>query len=521
MVSSSSSAIASRCAASTFATPTLFGAEFLSIEANVVPDYSFDVPHGWTYSQPALNVQNVTFCNVTVTYTHPGQNDTLHAEAWLPSEDSYNGRLQSLGGSGWTPGRYILTYAGMINAVANGYASITTDAGIPEAASPVEWLLTTPGNINTNALQNFGQVSLDDEAIIAKQLIKSFYGKAPSYPYWNGCSQGGRQGLKLAQQYPSAYDGIIAAAPAVNWAEFYINSIWPVFYMESTQQFPRDCELNAITWLAISACDELDGVKDGIISDVDACRRKFDPFKQVGKSFECSSSKSKLKISHAAAAVANASWTGPHFSNGKSIYPGFEIGSDLSTLAPTNCTDGVCKSRDEGSVEFAWRAFVKKDMTATLNDATGRDFDTIFRHVKQIFASNLETNEIDLRNFRDAGGKMITYHGLADPSISPGGTLQYYNQVSDFVGNITSFYKYYQVPALGHCWGGNGGQPEALFDQLRAWVENGTEPVSSPVVVAKPDNTTQQQILCPYPQKARFDTSCSAKNSTTCWSCAK
>jgi hypothetical protein len=243
-------------------------------------------------------------------------------------------------------------------------------------------------------------------------LIKGFYGKAPSYSYWNGCSQGGRQGLKLAQQYPSAYDGIIAAAPAVNWAEFYINSVWPVFYMESTQQFPRDCELNAITQLAVSVCDELDGVKDGIISNVDACRRIFDPFKQVGKPFNCPSAKSKLKISHAAAAVANASWTGPLFSNGKSMYPGYEIGSDLSTLSPTNCTATVCKSGGEGSVEFAWRAFVKKDLTATLKNATSRDFDAIFRHVKQIFASNLETNEIDLRDFRDAGGKMITYHGL-------------------------------------------------------------------------------------------------------------
>ncbi|RKL11848.1 hypothetical protein BFJ71_g328 [Fusarium oxysporum] len=473
-----SSDIASRCVASTFATPTLFGAEFLSIEANVVPDYSFDVPRGWTYSQPALNVQNVTFCNVTVTYKHTGQNDTLHAEAWLPSENNYNGRLQSLGGSGWTPGRYILTYAGMINAVANGYASVTTDAGIPEAASPAEWLLTTPGNINTNALQNFGQVSLDDE------LIKSFYGKAPLYSYWNACSQGGRQGLKLAQQYPSAYDGIIAAAPAINWAEFYINSIWP-----------------------------------------------------VGKTFHCTSTRSKLKISRAAASVANASWTGPRFSNGKFMYPGYEIGTDLPTLAPTNCTGTVCKSGGEGSVEFAWKTFVKKDMAATLKNATGRDFDTIYRHVKQIFASNLETNEVDLRDFRDAGGKMITYHGLAislvfkirlqanisqaDPSISPGGTLQYYNKVSDFVGNVTSFYKYYQVPALGHCWGGKGGQPEALFNQLRAWVENRTEPFSTPVVATRSDNTTQQQILCPYPQKPSFNTSCSAKNSTRCWSCAQ
>lgn len=162
-IMASLSANMTRCVASTFATPTLLGAEFMSIEANVVPNYSFDVPKGWTYSQPALNVENVTFCNVTVTYTHPGQNDTLHVEAWLPTEENYNGRLQALGGSGWTPGRYILTYAGMINAVANGFASVTTDAGIPESPNTLDWLLTSPGNINTNALQNFGQVSLNDE----------------------------------------------------------------------------------------------------------------------------------------------------------------------------------------------------------------------------------------------------------------------------------------------------------------------------------------------------------------------
>ncbi|RBQ69317.1 hypothetical protein FVER14953_04332 [Fusarium verticillioides] len=206
------------------------------------------------------------------------------------------------------------------------------------------------------------------------------------------------------------------------------------------------------------------GVKDGIISDVDACR-KFNPFRHVGKSFNCTSTKSELKISHAAS-VANASWTGPRFSNCKSMYPGYDISSDLPTLAPTNCTGAVCKSGGEGSVEFSWKTFVKKDMTATLKNATGREFGTIYHHVKQIFASNLETNEVDLRGFRDPGGAMISNHGLviylafkvrfqakisqADPSISPGGTLRYYNRVSDFVGNITSVYKYYQVPALGH-----------------------------------------------------------------------
>ncbi|KAK7419661.1 hypothetical protein QQX98_003252 [Neonectria punicea] len=202
------------------------------------------------------------------------------------------------------------------------------------------------------------------------------------------------------------------------------------------------------------------------------CREPFDPFEYVGKSFKCSSTNSQAKISTAAAAVANATWRGPRFSNGKSIYQRYEIGSYLNTIAPTNCTGNVCTSGGQGSVDFAYKALLKKDAASAITNATHRDFDTIYRAVKQVFASNLQTNEVDLRDFRDAGGKMITYHGLADQSISPGGTLHYYKEVSDFIGNITSFYKYYRVPSLEHCWGGNGGQPEGLFAQLRYWVED-------------------------------------------------
>ncbi|KAK1470330.1 hypothetical protein CCUS01_06432 [Colletotrichum cuscutae] len=469
----------SRCASATFGTPILLGASILAVQANLVEDYSFDVPKGWTYSQPALTVENATFCNVTVTYTHPGQNDTLTAEAWLPPIDRYNG---------------ILHYAAMINAVANGYATVTTDAGIPTTSNPIDWLLKSPGSLDTNALQNFGQVSLNDEAIITKQLIESFYGKPPARSYWNACSQGGRQGLKLAQQYPDAYDGIMSAAPAVNWAEFYLDSIWPSYYMLNTQQFPLGCELNAITALAISACDELDGVKDGLVSDPEACRANFNVYAQVGKSFTCAQINSTLEISEAAANVANASWTGPRSSTGRFIYDGYEMGSDLSVIAPTECTGKVCTSSTaEANVAFAWRAFVSKDPNATVPTLTDTTFDTIHRATK-----------------------------LADQSISPGGTLRYYNTVSDVVGgNISSFYKYYRVPGLEHCWGGRGGQPEAIFAQLRAWVENGTEPESSPVIVTLPDESTQEQVLCPYLQKARFDDACASKNATSCWSCSE
>lgn len=219
-------------------------------------------------------------------------------------------------------------------------------------------------------------------------------------------------GMKVAQQYPDVYDGIMGAAPALNWTEFYINSFWPSFYMENTQQFPRDCELNALTALGIAACDSLDGVKDGLISDPEACRVAFDPFSHVGDSFFCSTTNTTLAITQAAAAVANASWTGPRFSNGKFLYDGYEIGSDLSVIAPTNCTGEVCTSAGRANILFPWQAFVMKDPSATLPNITDGTFDTIYRAVKLAFASNMETDEADLRDFRDAGGKLMTYHGL-------------------------------------------------------------------------------------------------------------
>ncbi|KAI9148776.1 putative feruloyl esterase [Paramyrothecium foliicola] len=509
---------ATRCTASTFPTPTLLGAEFLSIEANLVTNYSFDVPKGWTYSQPALDVRNATFCNVTVTYTHSGQNDTLHVEAWLPTTEHYNGRLQAIGGGGWAAGRFVLGYAGMANAIANGFATVTTDAGHPDVPNFLDWLLVSPGNIDVNALHNFGQISLQDEASIAKSLIASYYGQGPSYSYWNSCSQGGRQGLKLAQQYPSAYDGIIAAAPGINWARFLIGTFWPLFYMESTKQFPRECELDALTSLAVLLCDKNDGVEDGLISDPEACRETFDPFAQVGKSFLCPSTNSELLISKAAAAVANATWNGPRFSNGKFMYFGYEIGADLSTLAPTICNATACSGGGLSGLVSLYQAFVDSSLPADTS-FTHENFDALHRASVLLFASNMATDEIDLRPFRDGGGKLITYHGLSDPSIPPAGTLQYYEDVSKFAGDISSFYKYYRVPGLGHCWGGNGGQPEALFGQLQAWVENGTAPESSSVVVTRADNTTEQQVICPYPKKATFGSGCHT-NSTQSWFCS-
>ncbi|RKL17759.1 hypothetical protein BFJ70_g14595 [Fusarium oxysporum] len=229
---SSVTSFASLCDPSQFGYSSLFGAKFSSLQAKLVTNFALDVSLGPGQPNLTYSEENTNFCNVTVTYTHPGYEDAVSVETWLPV-DNYNGRLQAIGGSGWVSGRHPVTYWKMASVAGDGYATVTTDAGVEQnLANPDPWALESPGNLNLVALSNFGHVALHDEAsllfleyffflttirpfnlteatwmtdlvcvgaVIAKDLIKQLYGKPPAYSYFNGCSQGGRQGYALAQ----------------------------------------------------------------------------------------------------------------------------------------------------------------------------------------------------------------------------------------------------------------------------------------------------------------------------------
>lgn len=107
----------------------------------------------------------------------------------------------------------------------------------------------------------------------------------------------------------------------------------------------------------------------------------------------------------------------------------------------------------------------------------------------------------------------------ADDTITPQSTLHYYEEVSRLVTNVTDFYRYYRVPGLEHCFGGNGGQPVHLFDQLRRWVEDGTAPDASPVVITLPRNDTMDEVICPWPKEAILQRNCSNETAGDCWLC--
>jgi hypothetical protein len=315
--------------------------------------------------------------------------------------------------------------ARMYAALAGGYAAVTTDGGVPTSNVADDWALLSPGNVDLYALQNFASRSINDAALTAKSIVKSFYGKAPKYSYFSGCSQGGRQGIMAAQRYPGLFDGIAAAAPAIYYPQLHVSAFYPQQVMSEIRSVPHACELDALTKAAIEACDAEDGIVDGLIGNPDACH--FDPFSIVGKEIDCAGSGSGMSISKAAATVAEAAWNGTRASDGSFLW--YSHGYETNLTAPacpaqTSCSgNGTCISVPR-PIWMDWmRLFVKKDAKFNPTIMSRKEYEEAFMQGVREFDSVIGTSDPDLRDFQAAGGKMITYHGMVS-TLEPGDMME-------------------------------------------------------------------------------------------------
>ncbi|TKA64788.1 hypothetical protein B0A55_08971 [Friedmanniomyces simplex] len=456
----------------------------------------------------------IDFCNFTITYTHPGQGDHVNVYIWVPFDD-WNGRFLGQGGGGWAAG-WDMTLA---PSVAAGYAVAITDSGhqfypnLADMSDIRSWTLTSPGNINWALLQNFASRSLDDLPKIAQQVIKGFYGEPAKYSYWQGCSTGGRQGLMSAQRYPKNYDGIVAAAPAINWATFVVSELWPHIVMRKVGYYPPYCEFEAIRRAAIEACDELDGVKDGVVAAPGLCT--FDAKSIIGQPFDCEGD--ARKISAKAAEVTNAIWEGPIHDNGRRAWYGIPHDTAFSLKSPFGPPNGlaltICDAKNENckgkpfAMSISWiRDIVMRGQEIDLSDMDEEAFWNTLRRSVSEFASVISTNDPDLSEFKAAGGKMITWHGLADQLIPVNGTSDYYEKVLALDPEARSFFRYFEAPGVQHCMGGPGAAPDTVLDTIIKWVEQGIAPetLDAATVPADKAEAAKHRPLCPYPLVAAY-----------------
>jgi feruloyl esterase len=390
-------------------------------------------------------------------------------------------------------------------------------------------------------------------AVITKELARAYYGQDPKFSYWDGCSTGGRQGLKEAQDYPEDFDGILVGAPAINWTSFITAELYPQIVIQ------RDLggvpltpdQLKLASSAAVSACDtDLNGEHAGYISDPAACR--YDPTKD--RSVLCKkdggSNSTAACLSGIQATAINKMWYGqtsdgsvpsPSVDNGfganlapKQLWFGVSRGTSLNSPYPAVnfladsesgkpapfpiSTDQVAMNLQKATIATpsfrngsgngsdGWTALSYKDLVRAHDEGI---------RLQPVFA-NINTDDPDLSKFAARKGKILSYHGLADQLIPPEGSLNYYSRVVQQLGGIEkvqAFFRFYEVPGMGHCFG-NGSvngctgisppadpalpAPGQLFQILQNWVEQGVVPDSIRVSNTK---GTVSRPLCVFPKK--------------------
>ncbi|MEU6553238.1 tannase/feruloyl esterase family alpha/beta hydrolase [Streptomyces sp. NPDC046915] len=440
------------------------------------------------------------YCELTVTLTHPGDGDHAKVRTWLPV-NGWNGRFEALGGAAYAAGD---NGVGLATAVKNGYAAATTDAGVGDVLD-TGWALNGKGQVNTALLKNFADRSQHELALIGKQAVDEAYGKAASYSYWNGCSTGGRQGYMEAQRHPADFDGILAGAPAINWDEFEVATLWPQVVMNNEKTYPSPCEFKAFTDAAVKACDSHDGVADGLVEDPARC--DFDPRRLIGTKVVCDGR--ELTVTAADAAVVRKIWDGPRTTSGKKLWPGVPVGADLSGLAGTTPPDvnGNVKGAPFG-VPATWVAtWLEKRPDFDVSTITYRRFTQLFKQSEAEYDKVIGTDAPDLSAFRKTGGKLLTWHGQADQYIPAQGTVEYRRQVEREMGGskrVDDFYRLFLAPGTAHCGlNGTDGSTDGLA-ALTAWVEHGKAPRTLSATLVNASGQNAARGLCRYPQVSRY-----------------
>ena len=405
----------------------------------------------------------------------PSADSHIEMELWLPAD--WNGKFLAVGNGGW---------AGSINRTAmaaglkQAYAVASNDTG--HKGGSASFAMGHP-----EKLIDFGHRAMHEMVLASESIIKTFYGRAHTLSYFEGCSTGGRQGLMAAQRYPEDFDAIIAGAPVNNMFSLTAAQMHALtsILKDRSLYLPED-KIQLLSSAVLQACEVNDGIDDGFLNNPEACR--FDP-----RSLQCEGTGTEACLTPGEVESVRRAYAPTLTSDGQFVYPGHAPGFEQAWRMPAQGETPSTLQSDTFTYLvhedplWDWRDFdLDRDFPAALDRAAA-----------------VHATDPDLSAFKANGGKLLLYHGWNDPGPSPLNTISYYRQVLNTMGaDQGDWLRLFMMPGMGHCRGGNGPDQAPFLSTVAAWREAAHVPERITAARIRDGRVDMTRPLCPYPQVA-------------------
>jgi feruloyl esterase len=430
------------------------------------------------------------FCRVTAMLT-PSSDSDIKTEIWLPAT-GWNGKFQAVGNGGWAG---TIPYSSMAVALRQGYVTAGTDTG--HVGNNADFAVGHPEKLIDLAYR-----SIHEMTVQAKTILNAHYGIPAKFSYYTGCSQGGRQGLAAAQNYPEDFDGIIAGAASWNQMRAHGARVaLNVIVNKDADRVIPASKYPIIHEAVLNACDALDGLKDGVIENPPIC--KFDYAELACKAGEGSHCLSSGQVESAKAMTSPLKDP----KTGRTLFEGhLMVGSELGWATLGGPQPLALSTNGMRNVVFAdqnWD-YRKMDLSTDVDRAAASDNGVMY------------SGDPNLKPFFDHGGKLLMYHGWNDPQVNPLNSVIYYENVLNAVGKnkVENSIALFMVPGMNHCSGGPGTDNFDRMKVMEDWVEQDQKPAQIIAWHVTNGQVDKMRPLCPYPQVAKYKGSGSTNDAT-------
>jgi feruloyl esterase len=369
---------------------------------------------------------------------------------------------------------------------------------------------------------------------VAKQIIALHYGRKPDRSYMAGCSNGGRHAMVAASRMAENYDGFLVGNPGFDLPRAAIQHAWDVqAFLKADPDLRKSItreDAQLVASRITEACDALDGVKDGLTANLAACQKAFDL-----KSLVCAPGQTNACLSEAKIDALKVSLAGPKNSKGEALYSDWPLDGGIGTgnwrawkvespVAPWN-NYPIIATMGAASLNYIFSTppvVVEGNSDRLIDALKAYDFDkdaprifardATFTESAMDFMTPPDVDDPRLASLQKSGGKMLIYHGQADPVFSVNDTIRWYDRLNkNLQGHADNVARLFTIPGGTHC---GGGVTLDKFDALTAltdWVEKGKAPEritasANPANKEVPTSWSpgRTRPLCPYPTYAAY-----------------